>query len=151
MKLSALILLAVVCGYACDCREPSVQVKRDQADLIFRGTIIELRDTPGPERISSGFGRDTRKTVVFKVIRVWKGQVGEAFEMPGIEETSACIGFWPSYLKVGEDLLVYASHFGRSDYMTSICGNHKAAKEAEKDFKSLGPGKEPQRSAQSPK
>ena len=85
--------------------------------------------------ISPGFARDTKKTVVFKVTRVWKGQVGQAFETPGIEETSACIGFWPSFL----NLLIYASRFGGTEYVTGICGNHKPAKEAGKDFKTPGP------------
>ena len=149
MKLSALMVLAVVYCYACGCTESSVQVKQDHAELIFRGTIVELRDSSKPDRIS--LGRDTKKTVVFKVTRIWKGQVGQTLEMPGIEETSACIGFLPSFLKVGEDLLVYASRFGGSEYMTSICGNHKRAKDAENDFKALGPGKEPETPTRSPK
>ena len=79
--------------------------------------------------------------VVFKVTRVWKGDVGQEFEMPAIEETSACIGFWPSFLKVGEDLLVYASRFGGSEYKTAICGDQKLAKDADNDFKTLGPAR----------
>jgi hypothetical protein len=146
MKLSALLLLALGLCHACDCTEPSVEARRDRAELIFRGTIVELRDSFKSADIAPGFARDTRKTVVFRVSRVWKGQVGQTFEMPGIEETSACIGFWPDFLKVGEDLLVYASRYGGSGYRTSICGNHKRAKDAKKDFKTLGPGKEPQRS-----
>lgn len=61
--------------------------------------------------------------------------------MPAVEETSACIGFWPDYLKVGIDLIVYAKKSG-SEYYTSICGNHKVAKNA-KDLEKLGPGEEP--------
>jgi hypothetical protein len=148
MKLPALLLLAVGLCHACDCTEPSVEAKRDRAELKFRGTIVGLRDSSRSADISSSLARDTRKTVVFRVSRIWKGPLGQTFEMPGIEETCACIGFWPDYLKVGEDLLVYASHFGGTDYITSICGNHKRVKDAAKDFKALGPGKEPQRSAQ---
>ena len=144
MRLSALLLLASGLCYACDCSEPSVQVKRDHAEIIFRGKIVELRDSSKPA--PPDFGHDTKKTVVFKVSRVWKGQVGPTFEMPGVTETSACWGFWPSYLKVGEDLLVYAVRF-EGEYFTAICGDHKPAKYAEQDFKTLGPGKEPQASA----
>jgi hypothetical protein len=151
MRLSVLVLLAVVRCYACDCKEPSVQAKRDHADIIFRGTIIELHDSSKPATIAAGFAHDSGKVVVFKVTRIWKGHVGETFGMPGIEETSACIGFWPGSVKVGQDLLVYASHFGTPDYLTSICGNHKPAKDAEKDFKELGPGKEPERSSRTGK
>jgi hypothetical protein len=151
MRLAALMFVAVVCCYACDCREPSVEAKRDHAELIFRGRIVELRDSSKSEPVSPGFGRDTKNTVVFKVSRVWKGSVSQTFEMPGIEETSDCIGFWPSFLKVGADLLVYARRFGGPDYLTSICGNHKPAKNAGKDFKTLGAGNKPEQSPRSPR
>jgi len=151
MRLSALMLFAIVRCVACDCTEPSVQVKRDHADVVFRGTIVGFRDASEYDGIPPAFARNTKKNVVFKVSRVWKGQVGEIFEMPAVEETSACVGFWPSFLRIGEDLLVYASHFGSSGYLTSICGNHKLAKHAKKDFSVLGRGREPQRSRQRPK
>jgi hypothetical protein len=82
---------------------------------------------------------------VFRVSRVWKGDVGETFEMPAVEETSACMGFWPSDLKVGSDLLVYAWRVG-SAYYTGICGSHILARENgkdAKDFEELGPGAKP--------
>jgi hypothetical protein len=115
--------------------------------LVFRGTIIELRDSKPVVGFSPGWIQDTKKIAVFRVIRVWKGEVGQTFEMPAIEETSACIGFWPSVLKVGSDLLVYASgNSTTSGYFTSICGFHKLARDALKDLKKLGPGKDPQNS-----
>jgi hypothetical protein len=120
-----------------------VQVKRDHSDVVFRGTITALRDSEKAAGISAGFGRDTKKIVIFRVSRVWKGKVGQTFEMPAVEEIAACIGFWPSFLKVGNDLLVYASRSGGSEYYTSICGFHKRASDA-KDFRELGPGEDPQ-------
>jgi hypothetical protein len=149
-KLSGLLLLAVSLCAACDCREPSVEVKRDHAEIIFRATIVELRDSSKPSSIS-GFGRDLGKNVVFRVSNVWKGHVGQTFEMRAIEETTMCVGFWPDYLKVGEDLLVYATRFGDSEFLTAICGQHKRAKDALGDFKILGPGKAPESSIQVPK
>jgi len=146
-RVLSLLLAAISVCEACDCVEASVQQKRDHADIIFRGTIVELKDSSTNGAIQPGFGRDLKKIVVFKVDRVWKGQVGRTFEMPAIEETSACIGFWPTFLKVGEELLVYASRFGSPDYLTSICGNHKPVKDAEKDFGILGRGREPVASA----
>jgi hypothetical protein len=150
-KVSVLLLLAVSICAACDCSEQSVEAKRDFADIIFRGTIVQLRKTSKSSDISVGFGRDLKETVVFRVSRVWKGQVGQVFEMRAIEETSVCWGFWPDFLKVAEDLLVYAKSVQGSEYLTSICGNHKPAKISEKDFKILGPGKEPARSTQIPR
>jgi hypothetical protein len=119
-----------------------VSFKLDHSEVVFRGTIIELRDSQKPADLPAGFAQDTKKIVVFRVSRVWKGEVGETFEMPAVEETSACVGFWPSILKVGSDLLVYAYHSGGADYYTGICGGHKLAVGA-KDFKELGRGKGP--------
>jgi hypothetical protein len=138
----AVLILAVRLGAACDCREPKVEIKRDHADVIFQGTIIDLRSSPTPSGILPGFGRDTNKTVVFKVSRVWKGQVGHEFEMPAVEETSMCVGFWPDYMKVGMELLVYATR-DHTKYFTGICGGHKLVKEAKNDFRVLGRGQEP--------
>lgn len=58
-----------------------------------------------------------------------------------------CIGFWPQYLKVGSDLIVYAKKQD-SEYYTSICGFHKPAKDA-KDLEELGPGEDPQKEPKS--
>jgi hypothetical protein len=148
LKLCFGIILAVGIAYSCDCTEPSVQHKRDHADVIFRGTIIELRDGKAATDLPSRLVRDTKKVAVFRVSRVWKGDVGETFEMPAVVETSACTGFWPPYLKVGADLLVYA-YRSESEYYTAICGSHKLARnvsgKAAKDFKELGPGEAPQK------
>lgn len=130
---------------ACNCREPKVQFKKDHSDVVFRGTIIELRDSDKAAGISAGWGRDTKKIAVFRVSRVWKGEVGQTFEMPAVEETSMCLGFWPNALMLGADLLIYADRsqvLGREDeYYTSICGFHKSAR-GSKDLRKLGPGED---------
>jgi hypothetical protein len=135
-------------AYACDCIEPSVQSKKEAAEVIFRGTIIALRDAAAATDLPSGWVHDTKKVAVFRVSRVWKGDVGETFEMPAVEETAACTGFWRPYLKVGADLLVYARRIG-SEYYTGICGSHKLATDARnksaKDYKVLGSGAVPQK------
>ena len=146
LRLCFTITLVANITYACGCIEPSVGAKKEYADVIFRATIIALRDAKAATDLPSGLVRDTEKVAVFRVSRVWKGDVGETFEMPAVEETAACIGFWPPYLKVGSDLLVYANRRG-SEYYTSICGFHKLTKDpndnAAKDFDALGPGVAP--------
>jgi|SRR5579863_3064934 len=125
-------------AYACECREPSVQAKRDGSDIVFRGTVIAFRESP--IRADKGpMARYTGRIAIFRVVRVWKGEVSQTLEMPEALETTACIGFG-NPLKTGEDLLVYASRIG-SDYYTAICGLYKGAKS--KDLKKLGRGKEP--------
>jgi hypothetical protein len=143
MKFFSLLILTGTIASPCGCIEAPVRSKFDHANIVFRGTIVELKAVAVGTGLSSGFGNDTGKTVVFRVTRVWKGEVAETFSMPEFLETSACIGFWPSYVKVGNELLVYAREFGKGSYVTSICGSHKLVKDAEKDFKELGDGRPP--------
>jgi hypothetical protein len=146
-RCSTIIVLVTGIAYACDCGQPSVEAKEEHADVIFRGTIITLRDAKGKTDLPAGWVRDTKRVAIFRVSRVWKGDVGETFEMPAVEETATCNGFWPPYLKVGLDLLVYARRIG-SAYYTGICGSHKLAKDRKgsgSDFEELGPGVEPRK------
>jgi hypothetical protein len=108
-----------------------------------------MRPAAGPQ----GFGdtRDTGKIAVFHVTRVWKGDVGPTFEMPALVETSACWGFWSDFLKVGNDLLVFAFRVpgevaGGFIFETGICSRTALAKDNE-DIRALGPGFEPTVSA----
>jgi len=91
-------------------RNPGVTQASPDADVIFRGKIIALRPSANPADLD-GLVHNTGKTAVFQVYRVWKGEVGEAFEMAAVEETTLCWGFWPKLLREGTDLLVYASFF----------------------------------------
>jgi hypothetical protein len=143
MKLTALLLFALRICLACGCYDPGVKAKLDHADVVFRARIVELRSSAPPAGITRGFADDTGASVVFRVLRVWKGDVKEKFTMPAIEETSACIGFWPSLMKVDNDLLVYARRLGGEEYITNVCGGHKLARDAVKDIFQLGPGRLP--------
>jgi hypothetical protein len=143
-------LMAVPVAYGCDCSEPTVQESKKRSTVVFRGTIIALRDTAIKSELN-GDG-ETGKIVVFRVTRVWKGNVGTMFEMPGVLETSACWGFAASrFLTIGNDLLVYASRFpGGVQYFTNICSRTRFVKYAAKDLEELGPGEEPKASVRRP-
>jgi len=139
--------MVTACSIAksCECSESTVEQSRDRAEVVFRGTIIALRDTKTPSKIG-GRVHDLKKVAVFRVTRVWKGDVGETFEMPAVEETSMCTGFWPTFLKIGNDLVIYARRFkGQPEYYTDICTRTMPASDAAKfkDFDKLGPGEEP--------
>jgi hypothetical protein len=136
--------------YACDCSDPSLQEISARADVIFRGTIVALRPSTGTQGFGDTF--DTGKIAVFHVVRVWKGKLGPTFEMPAVEETSACWGFWPSLLKVGNDLLVFAFRIpnettGTFLFETTICSRTAPAK-GNRDLEELGAGSEPAKSPQ---
>ncbi len=122
---------SVSAARGCDCAEVSVKEAKKWADVVFRASITD---------ISEG-------KVFFRVDRVWKGNVGRTFEMPEFREEAACLGFWPTHLKVGNDLLVYAKRMplGSTDgaYFTNICTRTRLSSSASEDFSRLGRGTAP--------
>ena len=127
-------LLAIPQARSCDCGETTVKEAQQQADIVFRGTLTH---------ISHGMA-------YFHVVQVWKGHVAVHFKMPAFRETTFCVGFWPSQLEVGNDLLVYAnwwkaaSNKKEGDYFSNICTRTRLAREATEDFKTLGKGNSPE-------
>jgi hypothetical protein len=131
---SALLLYAAwsaSLALGCSCADSSVSQARKGAEVVFRGSITD---------ISAG-------KVVFRVDRVWKGNVGRTFEMPEFIQGVACLGFHGPIVKVRNDLLVYAWRLHRSaddeDNFTSICTRTNLSSNAGEDFKKLGKGKPP--------
>ena len=103
-----------ISAFACDCGPPNVKRAAERMGVIFRGTIVQIRK---PSQ------KGQKPIAVFRVSRVWKGDVGPSFEMPAIEERSDCAGFWPNFLKVGNELVVFAFKLSGDHeyYQTSVC------------------------------
>jgi hypothetical protein len=133
MKVVFLVGLAWTAASAlgCECAPLSLNEAKEMAEVVFRGTITDIR----------------AGNVSFRVKRVWKGDVGRTFDMPDFTESAACIGFLPKWLQVGNDLLVFAARLDRypgdNDYFTSICSRTSLASEAGDAFERLGRGKLP--------
>src|ERR1051326_3111726 len=129
--VGALICLSPALG--CDCAPTSVHQAKKWADIVFRGTITDIAN-----------GR-----VRFRVDRVWKGDVPRFFEMVEFREAAACVGFWPTHLKIGNSLLVYAEwRPPRSPdglYLTNICTRTALVKDAQEDIDQLGSGRSPRK------
>lgn len=143
MRVLILAVISISVTLGCSCQAPPVEVAKERAEIIFRGSIIKFRPSAKPSELA-GLGKDTKRIAVFRVERVWKGEVGQSFEMSAVEETAACWGFWPSFLKVGNDLLVFAARFqGGTEYVTNICSRTRLAKDANDDLKRLGIGEPP--------
>jgi len=136
MKIVMLVYLAsnATSAFGCDCAPSSLNEAKAGAEVVFRGTITDIRG-----------GK-----MSFRVDRVWKGNLGRNFEMPDFPETSACIGFWPQLLQVGNDLLVFAWRLhrypGDNEYFTDICTRTNLASEAGDALKKLGRGNPPRNS-----
>jgi len=69
--------------------------------------------------------------------------------MRAIEEAGGCWGFSSELLKLGAELIVYASQ-PDGEYQTSICSRTRSVKYASKDFEELGPGEGPKQSTPLP-
>jgi|HubBroStandDraft_4_1064222.scaffolds.fasta_scaffold94408_3 hypothetical protein len=127
-RVALLLCLAATVGLACDCIVVPAREARRHSDVVFRGTILRVRD--------SGTGY---KVVVFHVNRVWKGQVLETFEM-GHLGAASCDGF--SSLNVGSEWIVYGHRYWPdSDYFPLACNTDLV--ERAKDIQKLGPGRKP--------
>jgi hypothetical protein len=125
-------------AFGCDCIAPSVHQAKKGAEVIFRGTITDIHD-----------GK-----VIFRVNRVWKGDVEQTFEMVDFPE-SGCLGFLNRWLRVGNDLLVFAWRLRRylndNEYFTSICTKTSTWSEASDTLKKLGKGRPPRGSPSTPR
>jgi hypothetical protein len=171
MMWRILLVFGCLAGLAraqdCGCTAQSAPDAEEHSDVVFRGTIAGFREYTESSAIPVG-DQDPKKFVVFHVTRVWKGEVGPTFEMPALEAPTGCLGFWPGFLKVGNELLVYAGRLrsytvpigheivtyrtvvpDHPIYYTTICMRTQLAKGA-KDFAYLGPGEEPKMPAPTP-
>ena len=135
VQLVSALGLTVALVHACDCIDVGAKQSKRGADIVFRETVAALRDSAEGDC-----------AVVFRVDRVWKGEVTETFEMLWLESDYACFGFPSGMLKVGNELLVYGSTFGsrtvqRYPYLSMPCAT-KLAKLAT-DIAQLGRGHKP--------
>ncbi len=99
MARLTLVLFVSTCLFAqCDDIEVSTKHAKHFSEVVFQGRVEGFR------------GSDIDRTVIFRVSRVWKGQVSPTFEMRAIETDGGfCTAFWRGLLTVGNDLVVYAS------------------------------------------
>ena len=130
-RIALLLIVSAGLTYACECSSPPLQEAQYRADLIFRGKIVRFRATA------------TGPLAVFAVERIWKGDIAGTFEMPAIKETTGCTGFWPDWLKVGNDLIVFARKITYTGaYVTDICSRTTFASRS-RDLMELEPGRPP--------
>ena len=141
LPLGSILLLCLTLpkiGLACTCAPPkpgeseeiTVQDYVKRSDVVFRGEIVAHK----------------WHAAVFRVREQWKGNLKSHVRLEWRRgDRGDCNGFWPDDLKVGEELLVFATkgHFGR--YRTSIClpTSLVSKAEAETKLRVLGPGKPP--------
>ena len=106
------------------------QAKR--AEIIFRGSISEIRDSE----------------IIFRVDRVWKGNVPAVVAVPNIErrESPCWPGFYRDHVKVGVELLVYARRIpwlNVNGYVPEAGSRTALVRDAAEDLRKLGRGRPP--------
>jgi hypothetical protein len=142
-RLLTIALVSISVASACECTEPSVEDAKQAADIVFRGYIRALRPTGKRPRLVGGGGKitffDTGKIAVFRVTHTWKGKLGQTFEMPAAEDAGGCWGFKPAFLRLGSDLIVYATRQPDGEYYTGICTRTRFSKDAI-ELEDLGQG-----------
>ena len=132
-RVAVAVILGASLGAACTSVELPLSYTKKGADVIFRGTISEYRDT------GKGY-----KIAVFQVSRVWKGRVGRVVEMstyPGYSDV-ACAHFSTTLLEIGSDELVFARKVKGQDYLTNYWSGTRSAKDYPY-LSELGPGRPP--------
>lgn len=105
MRLVFGLLISVHLFAQCDDIAIPTKEAKHGSDVVFQGVVEGFRNA-GNNRI-----------VIFRVSRVWKGQVGPTFEMPAIETNGGlCTAFCQGQLGLGNELVVFAS---RNRYLAS--------------------------------
>jgi hypothetical protein len=123
---SVLHMAALQVGAACTCAPRTAEQAFSQADIVFRGEIVAHRGD----------------SAIFRVHEYWKGNLKDSVKLQWRRgDRGDCNGFWPEELKVGSELLVFATKGRHGVYRTSICLPTRPADSANKELHDLGPGK----------
>jgi len=127
-----LLFLGPTASKACTCAMPPpgqetsfVQQQLKTSDIVFRGELIEHRNG----------------AAIFRIIEKWKGKLGSTVEIEWRRgDRGDCNGFRPDDLKVGNELVVFASRSRFGIYRTSICRPTTQTSAAQNVLSILGPG-----------
>lgn len=119
--------------HGCTCAEPpAMKAAQDAVDVVFRGTL-------------TGRALSIRRDAIFRVEQVWKGRVGDKFRVEWKLEDGDCSGFRSEALKVGTELLVFATRGSDGVYRTNICYPTTPVADAAAELAELGAGERPSR------
>jgi hypothetical protein len=132
MRLIFILLVGLQSALCCELEVLSVKRAVKAAEIVFRGSIVEVRDAE----------------ILFRVDRVWKGRVPPVFSMPKLVWIgSPCLpGFSRDNVRPGAELLVYARHlkdWGVEGYVTAAGSRTRLVQNATEDLSRLGRGRPP--------
>jgi len=82
IRLAIAICASIQLVSACDCIRLSVKDAKRGSRIVFRGTVVAMHESAQRFPVAT-----------FKVVRVWKGNVSETFEMFAFQEVSGSHGW----------------------------------------------------------
>jgi len=132
VRLAVTLLAIINTALGCTVVPYPVKQAAKRADLVFRGSIEQIREAE----------------IVFRVHRVWKGQVSQTIALPKIVWTSTpcMIGFYSAHVRVGAELLVYARRMPElnvAGYVPEPGSRTALIRDADDDLNKLGKGRTP--------
>ena len=129
VSLTFLFFVATETATACVCAlGVTTQEAISRSDIVFRGEIV-----------AHEWG-----SAVFRVHEYWKGNLKRTVKVQWRHQTGGdCNGFSHDQLKIGNELLVFATKRRFGGYRTSICLPTKLVAKATKVLDDLGPGNPP--------
>jgi hypothetical protein len=140
------LTLAPVSLAMADCISPSPSSALTQSEVVFRGTVVEMKTIGKPDRPQWG----AAWTVTFDVSQVWKGVVGKRFVLHIVQESED--DAFETFER-GSDFLVFATRnsprktarFGiaGATFGAAGCSGTVSLPAGTKSLSEIGPGKRP--------
>lgn len=133
LALGSVFFVSSSTAHACTCGEQTVSEQRQNASVVFAGTV--------KSKVRSNAVERDGVQVTIKVTRVWKGNVGR--EITIYTGPTADIYTFENLcappLKVGASYLVFA--VGKEKFATDVCAGTVLLAEAKTTIQQLGPSK----------
>lgn len=114
-------------NFGCECVQPSIKQAFLKSVVVFSGEVLSVRE----ERLWFGAEYSDTKTTRMRVLRNWKGELGETTEIHG--SRLGCGIFFEK----GEKYLVFAFSYGPHGYYTDYCGGTRPLSESLFDLEKL--------------
>jgi hypothetical protein len=140
------VVSIVTAAYGSACLTISVPEAVNRADVVLSGEVVDIHAAKRDEM--SDILQPPKGIVVIRVDRVWKGVVGEEFEIALArnrnQESKAGQDWQDKIFAVGRKVLIYARRSdATAEYTVSMCSRTGLVSDSTKDIQELGQGKAP--------
>lgn len=116
---------------ACSCLVSTPEENMGRADAVFEGRVVAVAREGGPSEVQGGGTNEVR----LRVVRYWKGELGETVVIRTAENSAAC--GYP--FSAGTSYLVYANRTEKG-LETGLCSGTLLITEAQELLPRMGAG-----------